>query len=654
MFLRYKKKEDDRGNDIIQFSFKYSHKLHRFFNKRFDLLYFNSDEEGQDQIILRFNTFKYPHYCKARIIDGAFSLQKRFPPSTLNYILKNKKYALLKYYSLMPEHKPNLRDKYDVLLTFNKNIIGQLYKDFEIRTYDDSEAYNTRRLYISRKEFNDFLTSTRDKIFITHRKKPDDKIKVIFDESIYNTFLKEIIKLPVEKIYALKVSSDKGFSSYYSYIEEFLTCIKSEDIKFTNKNQYIMTMRATLEDINLENYDFSLPVRRRISEADVKIFFLKNHDLLITRDMSLKVDINKDSLNEEINELFSAGYKKYKSIYEEKISNKEFKLIIKKDYDKLLSLISKTRLNSQNNFDVNFYSDLFYFFSIINLEKKIKNSLTGEMEYISLLRDRFKGYEPDIYEAIPIILSVHYVYSKYFPKDLRMLNKIFATFEELSNDFKINETELNKIAIFISNFLLLYEVAEDLKYLKNHFIKLFENEKDINEIIKLSHILIKSTFKWAEASHNILSASAFSMFLLGLNYEKIISLSSICQLEQINILQYSLSREILKIIAVSNDEPQDFDFENLKIINPETKKMIREIIIKITVQNFISFIKKNMTRKDINILIKDLISRLEFFFRFPQFQDQLSKIKLEILEFLNLFNDFEIKNIITQFKERVF
>ena len=142
------------------------------------------------------------------------------------------------------------------------------------------------------------------------------------------------------------------------------------------------------------------------------------------------------------------------------------------------------------------------------------------------------------------------------------------------------------------------------------------------------------------AKHKLIAAATFAMFLIAFDLEKIISLSSICNNEKIQIDQSSLNREVLKLAKVAISIVHDFDFEHLAITSEESKLIIRQAIVNISIKALIRTIIAKKNSNIINELIDQMIFRIKFFNQYDFFKEILK----DTLSELNLIRqeDFSI------------
>ena len=464
------------------FYFNRSKYLKKFLNTKFDLQLLKS--EGKDtQIIFNFKSIHEitPRTLNTTITQGTLIVHKEAPPKLIKTFLRKKNYAIVKITSLMEQHSEDFKNIYDIIITFNEEIINKIYmnKDYDnpnvfFGKYTQQGGVNTQHFYLSKLRFNDFLKSKGNLRLYIKELKSNNRISLEFDENLYDQFLLDFNHYSIEQLEEVKEKAWRGVSVYYSHVYDFLKSIKSEEFRI-EKNHH-QNFNNLLDKIN--EYDFSDITKREIFNVSVGVYFMDNLEVLISQDKSLKIDYSLNLLEFDLKYIFEKGFKLFNEKFQNLIDNREIHKISEDDYKNLFSLLKELKFRNLINFTEEFIKDFIYFFSIL------KNN-------ISFVKNRFDLRNNVLLESIPLLLSSSIAFRNHFPKnytnthmDLFFASK-FASFPEITQE------RLYEIKKSCRDLILMFLSAQDLKLIRKTFKAKFQSTVEFDSILKKIKDLIE-------------------------------------------------------------------------------------------------------------------------------------------------------------------
>ncbi len=167
----------------------------------------------------------------------------------------------------MEQHSEGFNDIYDILITFNEDIINRIYRS---KDYDNPNVFfgrytidgnvNTQNFYLSKLIFNKFFKSKGNLKLYIKEKKSKNRISLEFDDTLYDQFLIDFKHYSIKQLEEKKEKSWRGVSIYYFYVYYFLKSIKTEE--FNCEKNYRQDLNNLLDKI--EEYDFSDITKREI------------------------------------------------------------------------------------------------------------------------------------------------------------------------------------------------------------------------------------------------------------------------------------------------------------------------------------------------------------------------------------------------------
>ena len=275
------------------------------------------------------------------------------------------------------------------------------------------------------------------------------------------------------------------------------------------------------------------------------------------------------------------------------------------------------------------------------------NRYSEDLMYLYLVKQDLKF----LVEYFDNVFTQQHTLETNFKKFLKDYSKSIPGFGEkiqLISDrinSRIDEASIDQIISLIKDYFANV-ISNKEKKMFNNFIKdikhnltiKVEGLKEVRTIMQLSGNMAKLSLKWAQTSHDRLAASAFAMFVLALNLESKIILGSISNNDMIQIDQTSMSRQIKKMTRISDDN-YDFDFENRVLTSDDSKSIIRQAIIDLSIGALIADIQKNYERfkkeSRLNTLFEILFIRLDYLYKKNVFTENLMTIIPHLYELRN-------------------
>lgn len=650
------------------FNFKKSSFLNKFINKNYDLELLELNNKGSaKKIIFNFKSIKdiTPRIVNTTINQGTLLIQKIGPPKVVKHFI-DKNYVIIKLHYFMDNHSKELKNVYDILITCNEKIVSQIFQSKRYNNpnvffgkYTKERGINAQNFYISKIKFGEFLKSFGQKFLYIKDLLSNEVVEIPFKEKKFDNFLLKSKRYDIETLNRIKEKANKGFSEYYTFYKEFLEDIK----KITNEKDFDNEYKdfKPIFD-NFEKLDFSSINKREIFDVEVKIHFLDNLEILITRDNELKVDYSLDILQEGLNINFQRAKEKFQKEYEDHLSKKDLYKISEEYYKTLYLFLHELKFKSMLNLHTDFIRDCLYYFAILK-----KN--------IDLIKQRFSLGNKSLLETVSIVLSVLNAFYNHFPKEssLSLFDKFFnSKFTKFSEK---NPVSLVKLKIYCRDMIYLFEAAKDLKILKREFKDKFQSHFEFGQIIK--HIEKKLCLKL-----NLNTEELFNQILGEIkegikykqetekNFEEITAfIETQLKEEFTSEIEFKKTTESIEQLLMSKLVPK-IDFDNiLKQINSFFKKKLTK---KGQVNEIIEYIEKNLknefeNKRKFNAILKkirntyenkidndekysNILNQLENIFKNLNTKEDIHKIQLFIEENLDdIFgSNQESKKILNQ------
>lgn len=470
------------------FYFTKSNMLKKFVNLNFDIELIESiDGSLPKRIVFKFKSIDNitPRTLNAKIHQGTLLIHKKGPPKTVKHFME-KDYVIIKLFSLMENHSANFKDLYDILITCNEEIVNQIFqsKDFiNPNVFSGVYTNKSQNFYISKLKFKKFLKSLGKKFLYINNVLTNEVYEVPFDEETYDQFLSKFDYYDEDYLKILKEKANKGISKYYSHFKDFL------DIK-DNNISYDSNLYTQLKE-NLENLNFSNITKREIFNVNVKVHFMDNLDIIITRDKDLKIDYSSKPILEGLENNVEKGRDLFLKEYNRLIKNREVFKIDDNFYKNMYYTLKSLKYNSALNFTPEFVKDCFYYFGIL------KNN-------VDLINSYFVIRNNTILDTIAIVLGIQNSFRKYFPKEnaTAYFNLFFTS--KFANFPEINSITMFKIKKYCQDMIFIFEATQDLKLLQRELKDKFRTNIEFKSVVKSVEESIDKKIKMQEDFGQIL------------------------------------------------------------------------------------------------------------------------------------------------------
>lgn len=451
------------------FFFNKSNYLHKFYKKSFDIeILIPEDKKEIKKIIFNFRSINdiAPRTLNTKIHQGTLLIHKHGPPKTVKHFME-KEYVIIKLFSLMDRHSNGLRNVYDILITCNEEIIKQVFqsKDFiNPNVFFGVYTNESQNFYISKLKFKNFLKSSGKKFLYINNVLTNEVFEIPFDEKIYDQFLIKSNYYDKNNLQVLKDKANKGISKYYNYFKDFLDTIKDNNISLDS------TLFTQLKE-NLENLDFSNITKREIFDVNVKVHFLDNMDILITRDKNLEIDYSSNPLLEGLENNIKKGRDLFIKEYNILLKNKELFKINDEFYKNIFYTLKNLKYSSALDFRLEFVKDCFYYFAIL------KNN-------VDLIKSYFLIKNNLVLDTIAVVLGIQNAFRKHFPKNYTTpyFNLFFNS--KFTNFSEVNLDTLVRIKKFCQDMIFIFEASQDLKLLQRELKDKFRSNIEFKSIVK--------------------------------------------------------------------------------------------------------------------------------------------------------------------------
>lgn len=284
------------------------------------------------------------------------------------------------------------------------------------------------------------------------------------------TFKKHVKKLNEQKFISLR--KKRGIDAKNIYLSQ-----KSKD--YQENLQFYDEVQPILEKLN--ELDFSIPIKREVFDVDVKVHFLDNMDVLITRDKDLEIDYSSNPILEGLEDNVEKGRDLFVKEYDTPLKNKELFKIDDKFYKTIFYTLKNLKYSSALDFRPEFFKDCFYYFAIL------KNNIDFIKSYF-LIKNNL------MLDTVAVVLGIQNSFRKYFPKDNTapyfnlFFNSKFANFSE------INLNTLVKIKKFCQDMIFIFEATQDLKLLQRKFKDKFRSNIEFKSVVKNIEKLVNKKF----------------------------------------------------------------------------------------------------------------------------------------------------------------
>lgn len=456
------------------FYFNRSNYLNKFFNEIFDIeLIEPIDGSLPKKIIFNFKSIDNitPRSINANIHQGTLLIHKTGPPKVIKHFM-TKDYIIIKLFSLMDRHSNGLKNVYDILITCDEQVVNQIFRG---KNYDNknvffgkySKEHGIKSFYISKLRFEKFLKLDGDITLYIKEKQSETRKGFPFNDELYDKFLLNFDYYNLEKLREIKEKSNRGVSPYFSHIYDFLKNIKSKPFKYPKnyRDQIDFFLR------NLNDLDFSVPIKREIFDVNVKVHFLDNMNILITRDENLEIDYASNPILDGLENNIKKGMDLFVNEYSILLMNKELFKIDDKFYKTIFYTLKNLKYSSALDLRPEFVKDCFYYFAIL------KNN-------VNLIKSYFLIKNNLILDTVAVVLGIQNAFRRHFSKEYTkpyfhlFFNSKFANFSD------INLNTLDKIKKYCQDMIFIFEASQDLKLLQRELKDKFRTNIEFKSIVK--------------------------------------------------------------------------------------------------------------------------------------------------------------------------
>ena len=246
------------------------------------------------------------------------------------------------------------------------------------------------------------------------------------------------------------------------------------------------------------------------------------------------------------------------------------------------------------------------------IERNLKNDFEDKKKFNAILNKIRNTYELKIQNT------------KNYKRILKHINQSF-------NSLTI-EADVEKIKKYIEknladSFNMASQQQNLLRQIDQAFKNKMESPNELEDITKLCFAVIRlilSDTVW----HNILTASVFGSFILALDKDKEITLSSICKLLQIQHASFNL--HVKKLAEDYTNKKGKQRFKDLKITDQKTREKIRYRLVGLLLISQVRLVFKGQEDESKKTNLKDLTNKfkfqLEFFTRYKQFNKAITHV----------------------------
>ncbi len=381
---------------------------------------------------------------------------------------------------------------------YDKYLIENIYSSEELKNIKKKINRGLSKYYTQYKNFLEYLKKTKSSKSIQDLNKKDTLILQGIEESIIDEKFTSSEKVYEQYLIICENAQVKPFKilTFKKHLESLhqmkYISIRSrrgaKDNPKIPKNIFLNKPLSELDDMIYKDLDFTFDhlnkldflniSKRERFDIDVRIHFMNNLDIVLTRDKELNINYSSDLLIEEFNINFQKGKDAFLKKYESYVDKKNLYKITEEYSKNILYFLKELRGISMLDLNLDFILDIFYFSSILK-----KN--------INLIRDKFEIRDQSLSQTIPIVLGVQIAFQKHFRKEnaLDYYNLFFTS--KFVNFPNINRNLLYKIRKYCQDMIFIFESAQDLNILKKEFKDKFQGNFEFKYIVKNIEDLIK-------------------------------------------------------------------------------------------------------------------------------------------------------------------
>ncbi|MGV9142049.1 MAG: hypothetical protein ACOC1X_03840, partial [Promethearchaeota archaeon] len=439
-------------------------------------------------------------------------------------------------------------------------------------------------------------------------KEESEELKIVLDIDFYNLYLIENGVYTKQELDEFK--KNLGSSDYYSHVKEFLLTIHGGFYYKEEYEDYINYIKDLLKE-NLLKYNFSKRKKRTRYYTEAKVIFMENHDILISNDLDLEIDLSLDLLKHELDDTWIKGLEKFKRKREESTRISE---ISEEEFKEISNLLSKIRLVSNEKMDSEFAQEVFFYYGFF---KEYRKMLKVKIENGLNLNNSLMDYD---LKKLAMNGSVFNMFIDTFPTNQIVVKNDFDFFiEYFTENTEMTEKQVLWVFSLFSNLSYLFDLNLDLRLIEDHFKNKFEDEKFLIDTIQVSFSYAKIKRKIFLIPHSELAALSFYIFLIINNLGEKIQIGNICNLlesrqSQIN---YYLGRVLSDEEITSELDEKIQPNERFSMFNKEKTRRLSGIVEYELIKNFLEYLSEKSKPEDLNTALeKEFLPRTLYFIRY--------------------------------------
>ncbi|MHA1195600.1 MAG: hypothetical protein ACTSRH_05015 [Promethearchaeota archaeon] len=491
----------------------------------------------------------------------------RIAPESFKLNINGKEYAAIKAFNI--EHEKTNHGFEDVIITFNQKHVSYLNsgKNSFSRVFKRDGPWNRTVIFLTSNEYEG--KNAQKEVYVKLREDDGKTLSILLDEDDYEEYLLEY-EVAKRKLEELKRTKHQLRSQYYNYVKGYVV------VKKPLMDYRIKKVKQKLEDLNINEFDFSrdkIKIKRTLLER-VKVFFMKNNEeILITNDLDLKINLNWNLIEREIDIPLEKGRKM--ALKEAKFMKKNFPDVRTniteeeerelKNYHEKITLISKNLISPETC--KHYYMNLWMY----DIFRKKLHLLYKNLDEIVI---RKLNVPISIYTAIWSVNPSHLALmdiSVFMPEELQITNAF--TIDDFRRLISISEYILRYLYSLLWVRIFINDLGDVLDWEKRNLLE------------KLSMFLIKFHLNIMRRPLKLLAGASLIAVLLSTNlnnkkdiinrvYEKL-NIDGIYLRNR--VLDFTLKSPILPYKSKLN--PQDYEIGNKRTMEKIAMKLIELILI---------------------------------------------------------------------------
>lgn len=513
----YVKIRERATRPFVKIYFNRSKRLRVFLGRSFDLYY----DRKNDLMRFHFFDFEQDRIFYDTIDNGVLTIQSYAPLDVKEFIERNKDYGIFKLASLYSRHGtefektiPPSEVYYDLLISFDKTRVNELNKKLVNNrlVYEKTKTDYKRKLFIHKDAFPEFI---KDKAVHYLVIPGAQKVWIKIDFDLYEDYLIREGFYTKDLIYNLKQNLSSGNSEYYEFYDDFIKSLITDSE--TERSGYKNYIKKKLQGINFSELDFSSKLKRTRYTSKVKIFFLENSDILLSKDMNLTIPLNLDYIKKELNTFMIEGFYKFKeelkqNPLKEKLYNPRQVQVLE-----IRSKLDELRFIGREIFDEELVKDAFYFYSILRSDTSL-----------SFIKSKLRGsFDPQFWDKFAISASIFNAFRQYYPTHELVQGNAEYFLIDLAQIASIDYSEFKLALVFAYYIVYIFKATVAIKSLVYEFADKLKDSEIKKNILLIGTDLVRHELEKIPVSAEILAGVIFSKLVICLGLEEQISMYSV-------------------------------------------------------------------------------------------------------------------------------